>query len=67
MMSCSSWFPGSKYLGGHSDLLCGVLVVKSADECREVRRYSWVSVQKSDEHSISSIISCGVTVPTLVT
>jgi cystathionine gamma-synthase len=31
---------GSKYLGGHSDLLCGVLVVKTSEEWNEVRRLS---------------------------
>lgn len=29
--------PGTKYFGGHSDLLCGVLVVKSKNEWNEVR------------------------------
>jgi len=27
---------GTKYFGGHSDLLCGVLVVKSEAECKEL-------------------------------
>lgn len=28
---------GTKYFGGHSDLLCGVLVVKTLEEWTEVR------------------------------
>lgn len=27
---------GTKYFGGHSDLLCGVLVVKTEDEWKQV-------------------------------
>lgn len=27
---------GTKYFGGHSDLLCGILVVKSIDQWKEV-------------------------------
>lgn len=29
-------FPGTKYFGGHSDLLCGVLVVGTEDHWKEV-------------------------------
>lgn len=28
---------GSKYIGGHSDLLCGILVVKTLEQWKEVR------------------------------
>lgn len=28
---------GTKYFGGHSDLLCGVLVVKTIEEWKEVK------------------------------
>lgn len=30
---------GTKYFGGHSDLLCGVLVVKTIDEWAKVSLY----------------------------
>ncbi len=29
---------GSKYFGGHSDLLCGILVVKSEEEAVQLWR-----------------------------
>ena len=31
---------GTKYFGGHSDLLCGVLVVKTMEKWKEVWRHS---------------------------
>jgi cystathionine beta-lyase/cystathionine gamma-synthase len=39
-MACESTTDGilaSKYLGGHSDLLAGVLVVKTLDDVKSVR------------------------------
>lgn len=31
---------GSKYFGGHSDLLCGVIVVKTEDEWKQVNHHA---------------------------
>ena len=36
---CVDHYPGTKYFGGHSDLLCGVLVVKTREEWVEVCRF----------------------------
>ena len=33
----TSKFQGTKYLGGHSDLLCGVLVVRTEEEWKQVK------------------------------
>ena len=32
------WATGTKYFGGHSDLLCGVLVVPTLEKWKQVRR-----------------------------
>lgn len=36
VLKVTKLFSGTKYFGGHSDLLCGVLIIKTAEEREEV-------------------------------
>jgi len=49
-------FQGTKYLGGHSDLLCGVLVVKTGEEWKQVKSVGNVML-----NSVSYLSSCNMT------
>ena len=40
LLSLSRLHAGTKYFGGHSDLLCGVLVAPTLEKWKEVRQFT---------------------------
>ena len=54
----SGTLAGTKYFGGHSDLLCGVLVVKSFEEWSKV----WIPIGGQRSWDWSLLRSCGAIV-----
>lgn len=49
---------GTKYFGGHSDLLCGVIVVKTIEEWGKVRLLHLIKATTARVRLLNIWISC---------